>query len=66
MAEQSKVSRAAENALEAYDKDSYKRIITVADKHNISYFTYMRLGPNLMDQTRLALFGEFVEGMKGT
>ncbi|CAK9193496.1 unnamed protein product [Sphagnum troendelagicum] len=66
VAGRSNVSRAAENALEAYDKESYNRIIRVADTHDISYFTYMRLGPNLMDQTHLAVFKKFVEGMEGT
>ncbi len=66
VAEQSNVSRAAENALEAYDKESYDRIIRVAAIHDISYFTYMRLGPKLMDQTRFDEFQKFVAGMKGT
>ncbi len=64
VAEQSKVSRACENALEAYDIDSYNRIIVIADTYIISYFTYMRLDPKLMDQTRLDLFQKFVEGIE--
>jgi hypothetical protein len=66
VAEQSKVSRACENALEAYDIDLYNRIIVIADTYSISYFTYMRLDPKLMDQTCLYLFQKFVEGIQGT
>ncbi|KAH9549170.1 hypothetical protein CY35_10G005700 [Sphagnum magellanicum] len=66
VAKDSKVSRACENALAAYDKDSYDRIINVAFHHNISYFTYMRLDSTLMGQPCLDDFKDFVGGMKGT
>ncbi|CAK9193641.1 unnamed protein product [Sphagnum troendelagicum] len=55
---------ACENGSEAYDMASYNRIIGLADTFNISYFTYMRLEPELMkDQARLELFRQFVTGM---
>jgi len=58
---------ACENGSEAYDMASYNRIIGLADTFNISYFTYMRLEPELMkDQARLELFRQFVTGMNGT
>jgi enoyl-[acyl-carrier-protein] reductase (NADH) len=60
-------SIACENASEVHDRRPYNRIIDVADTHNISYFTYMRLHQELMtDPARFGLFQRFVNGMNGT
>jgi beta-amylase len=60
-------SRACENGSEVPDEDTYNRIIGVALTHNISYFTYMRLGSELMtNPAHFGRFQRFVNGMNGT
>ncbi len=60
-------SIACENGSDVDDRGKYNQIIGVADRYNISYFTYMRLIPELMtNAARFGLFQEFVGGMNGT
>ncbi len=60
-------SIACENGDYFDDRGTCNRIIGVAVRYNISYFTYMRLLPELMtDAARFGLFQEFVGGMNGT
>jgi hypothetical protein len=59
-------SIACENGSKVNDEATYNRIITVARIYKISYFTYRRLGPELMVQKNLDLFKKFVTAMKGT
>ncbi|CAK9859079.1 unnamed protein product [Sphagnum jensenii] len=72
VAEQSKVSIAwgiasaiaKENASAVEEYRSYNWIIDVAINRSISYFTYLRLGPELMKDTeRFERFQDFVKGM---
>ncbi|EYU32120.1 hypothetical protein MIMGU_mgv1a019039mg [Erythranthe guttata] len=64
---------AGENALPCYDRDSYNRIIQNAKRSGIikhpngrqlNTFTYLRLGPILMEKANLDEFAIFVMKMK--
>ncbi|XP_057849875.1 beta-amylase 2, chloroplastic isoform X1 [Cryptomeria japonica] len=62
---------ASVNALPCYDRDSYNRILENAkprndpDRRHLVTFTYLRLGPTLMERTYFSEFDRFVKRMHG-
>ncbi|CAN6461676.1 unnamed protein product [Victoria cruziana] len=65
------VQVASENALPCYDRDGYNKILENAkplnnpDRRHLSAFTYLRLGPALMERHNFLEFERFVKGMHG-
>ncbi|KAF3793571.1 Beta-amylase 2 [Nymphaea thermarum] len=60
---------ASENALPCYDRDGYNKILENAkplnnpDRRHLSAFTYLRLGPALMERHNFLEFERFVKRM---
>jgi hypothetical protein len=57
---------ACENALGVSTTEQYDQIYKVATTDNISYFTYMRLSPDLMEGDNWKNFERFLNMMKCT
>ncbi|KNA20074.1 hypothetical protein SOVF_055720 [Spinacia oleracea] len=62
---------ASENALVCYDREGYNKILANAKPHDdpdgkhLSAFTYLRLNPDLMEESNFAEFVRFVKRMHG-
>ncbi|XP_074272998.1 beta-amylase 2, chloroplastic [Silene latifolia] len=62
---------ASENALPCYDRDGYNKILENAkprddpDGKHLSAFTYLRLNPDLLEESNLLEFERFVKRMHG-
>ena len=62
---------ASENALPCYDRDGYNKILENSkpkddpDGHHLAAFTYLRLGPTLMEEENFKEFARFVKRLHG-
>lgn len=65
------VSVASENALSCYDRRGFNKILenakpkTDSDGRSLVAFTYLRLGPELMEEDNYLEFARFVRRLQG-